>query len=63
MEQKVVYCPKCNRKVMSVSIMGTLPYSVKCKECNKIVSYNPVTNEIKMKDIPVRSLASGKRIY
>ena len=47
-----IYCITCGRKVGTHDGRGTITVSYKCKKCNKIIQYNPLTNESIKKNIP-----------
>lgn len=60
---KDIKCPKCNKKVMTYDDKGTMVMKCRCKSCGKIVSYYPLTQEIKIGQTPERDNSSGKRFY
>lgn len=58
-----IYCITCGRKVGTHDGRGTITVSYKCKKCNKIIQYNPLTNESSKKNIPQRKYSSGIRFW
>lgn len=59
---KNILCPKCGRKVMRHDEKGTIEMFAKCRKCNLIVCYSPLTKKIKfVKSQMIDS--SGKRFY
>lgn len=55
----MLICPKCKKELIEIS--GTNYIDVKCKDCNRLVIFNPETG-IKMKKI-YRTTSSGVRFY
>lgn len=62
-EKQIITCPLCCRKVGTHDGRGTITVSYKCKKCNKIIQYNPLTNESSKKNIPQREYSSGIRFW
>lgn len=62
-EMKAISCPRYKRVVMYATEKETTPKSVQCRVCNKLVRYNPITQECKLTSIPPRTTASGMRLY
>lgn len=60
---KAIICPQCNIKVGTHDGRSTIPKSVKCNVCNKLVVYNPETGKTEIKPIPPRTQGSGMRFY
>lgn len=60
---KIVYCPKCKRKVATWDGKTTINIIAKCQKCNKLVVYDIENRETKVKDIPARNTSSGKTFY
>lgn len=60
---KNIYCPICGRKVMKHDSWGTIPIYAKCNKCNKVVCYEPNTNQVTVKNIPPRNTSNSGRIY
>lgn len=57
------YCPKCGHKIMSWNGITLQPISVKCKTCNKLAVFYPMTKKVLLKDLPDREQTSGMRFY
>ena len=62
-EPKIIYCPKCDRKVATWDGRSKNNISVKCNKCNKLVVYDVESEEVKIKAIPQRTTSSGMRFY
>ena len=62
-KEKIVYCPKCNRRVAKWDGKSTINIVVHCKNCHKRIIYDVTTQEIELKEIPLRHSSSGKRFY
>ena len=60
---KIVYCPKCKRKVATWDGKTTINIIVKCRKCNKLVVYDIDNKLTRIKDVPVRTTSSGKTFY
>ena len=58
-----IYCITCGRKVGTHDGRGTITVGYKCKKCNKLIQYNPVTKKTKIKNMPERITASGIRFW
>lgn len=56
---KIVYCPKCKRKVATWDGRSTIDVIVNCRKCNKRVIYRVATGETEIKIIPARGSSSG----
>lgn len=63
LEPKIIYCPKCGRKVCIWDRKSTIHPIAKCKKCNKLVVYRIDTGETEMKPIPKRNCSSGLTFY
>lgn len=63
MSKKIIYCPKCKRKAMEYDGISTMKIEVKCKKCQELVVYEPLTNTTVLKKLPARATASGMRFY
>ena len=60
---KNILCPRCGRKVASHDGKSTIIKTIKCKNCEAYVVYNPITDKTtKGKEIE-RWASSGKRFY
>ena len=62
-EPKIIYCPKCGRRVATWDGRSTINISVKCKKCNKLIVYYIEKQETEIKEIPQRTTSSGMRFY
>lgn len=62
-ETKIIYCPRCNRKVTSYDGRSKINPLGRCKKCNKQIIYDIQTSEIKLMDIPPRTTSSGLTFY
>lgn len=60
---KIVYCPKCKRKVATWDGKTTINIIVKCQKCNKLVVYDIDNKLTRIKDVPIRATSSGKTFY
>ena len=60
---KIIYCPKCNRKVTKWDGKSSINPVAKCQKCNKLVVYDIKTEEVKRKIVPERTTSSGMRFY
>ena len=58
-EQKVIYCPKCGRKVGTYDGKSSINVITRCKHCRKEVVYYIGTQETKIKPLPQRQTSSG----
>lgn len=56
---KIIYCPKCKRKVATWDGRSTIDVIVNCRKCNKRVIYRVATGETEIKIIPARGSSSG----
>lgn len=61
--KKAIKCPCCKRIVLTVDSKATTTLSVQCTRCNKLVSYNGTTNEIRLLKNPERYSSSGVRFW
>lgn len=62
MKSKTIYCPRCKRKAGIYDGRSTFTMTYSCRKCGKRISFNPVDNEIKIKDRPQREVSSGVTI-
>ena len=62
-EPKIIYCPICKRKAISIYGKTTFKVMGICKKCYKAVHYNPKTEEIWVTDEPARETMSGKTFW
>lgn len=58
-----IYCPKCKRKVMTHDGKGKIPLRVGCKNCKKVVCYNPKTKEVTITSVPERHNSNQTRLW
>lgn len=56
---RIIYCPRCMRKVGSHDGKSTMVKEINCKKCKKTVVFNPINCKIKIKPIPARLSSSG----
>lgn len=54
-----IFCPQCKGYVGTHDGRSTMPKSVKCNICNKLVVYNLETGKTEIKPIPQRTQGSG----
>lgn len=59
-EQKIVYCPGCERKAFNIYAGCGLVLKKKCEKCNKLVVYNPRYG-VQLKPLDERNTSSGRR--
>ena len=57
----MLICPKCKKELMQIS--GKSYIDKKCKDCNRLVVFNPETQETKIKRVPLKSDSRGCRFY
>lgn len=60
---KNIYCTQCNRTVMRYDEKGTSVLQAKCNKCNMLITYNPITDKLKISKLPSRNTSSGVRFY
>lgn len=58
-EPKIIYCPKCNRRVAQWNGKSTIDIVCKCKKCNKRVVYRVGSGITEIKPLPIRTQSSG----
>lgn len=59
MESKIIYCPKCGRRVATWDGRSKINIVVNCRNCYKRIVYNVDSGETKIKDIDKRNTSSG----
>lgn len=57
--EKIIYCPRCGRKVATWDGRTSINLIVNCKKCKKRVVYHVSTGETEIKNIPPRKCSSG----
>lgn len=62
-EPKIIYCPKCGRRVMNWDGKASIDMAANCKNCHKRIVFYPINQVLEIKDIPARAQSSGKRFY
>lgn len=62
-EPKIIYCPKCGRKVATWDGKSTINLIVHCKKCKKRIVYHVDTGNTEIKNIPPRTTSSGMTFY
>lgn len=62
-EPKIIYCPRCGRRVGQWDGRSSINVVAKCKKCMKRVVYHIDTKETEIKNIPPRQCSSGIRFY
>lgn len=62
-EKIPIYCPRCNRQVLTYDGNARSSLSAKCNRCNKLVTYYPMKDETKISNLPERATGSGSRYY
>lgn len=60
---RIIYCPKCGRKVTKWDGKSSINPVAKCRNCNKLVAHNINTGITEMKNIPERTTSSGMTFY
>ena len=63
MFKKIIYCPKCGRKVATWDCKSSINIVVECRNCKKMVVFDVESKETIIKDMPVRAASSGLRFY
>ncbi len=58
-EEKIVYCPKCGRRVAHWDGRTMTPIAGYCRNCWKKVVYYPDNDETVVRKIPERNTSSG----
>lgn len=58
-EEKVIYCPKCKKRVAKYDGKATIDIIARCQTCKKRVVYHIATEETEIKKIPLRETSSG----
>lgn len=63
-EPRTIYCPACHRRVARWDGKSTInPVIGNCKKCNKRVVYNLFSEEVTIKEKPIRATSSGMTFY
>ena len=62
-EPKIIYCPRCNRRVAQWDGRSSINVIANCRKCNKRIVYHVDTMETEVKDIPPRVSSSGMTFY
>lgn len=62
-EAKIIYCPRCGRKVATYDGRSTINVIANCKKCRKRVVYYVDTKKAEIKPIPPRNCSSGKTFH
>mgnify|MGYP002518705790 CR=1 FL=1 len=60
---KIIYCPKCGRRVATWDGKTSINPIGHCRKCNKRVVFIVETQETIIKDVPIRATSSGKTFY
>lgn len=61
---RTIYCPMCHRRVAQWDGKSTInPVIGNCKNCNKRVVYNLISEEVTVKNKPIRATSSGLTFY
>lgn len=63
MDGMKIYCPICKRKAGKWDGKTKMTIDVKCKNCNRLVVFYPISRETVIKPLPKPNTASGKRLY
>lgn len=58
-EPKIIYCPKCGRRVAKHDGKSTINVISRCDNCKKRVVYHIDTGETEIKPMPQRNCSSG----
>lgn len=63
-EPRTIYCPMCQRRVAQWDGKSTInPIIGNCKNCNKRVVYDVISEEVTIKNKPIRATSSGMTFY
>lgn len=63
-EPRTIYCPACHRRVAQWDGKSKInPVIANCKKCNKRVVYDVISEEVTIKDKPIRATSSGMTFY
>lgn len=63
-EPRTIYCPACHRRVEQWDGKSTInPIIGNCKNCNKRVVYDVISEEVTIKNKPIRATSSGMTFY
>lgn len=57
--EKIVYCPKCGRRVGKYDGKSSINLITRCNHCRKQVIYDIETEETRIKPLPARTTSSG----
>jgi len=63
MSKVTIYCPRCGRAVLHVEDRCKTDLSVKCKKCNKLITYQAEYGKTIITSVPKRSSSAGCRFY
>lgn len=62
-QPKIIFCPKCKRKVATYDGKSTIDVISRCYKCNKRVIYHIETGVTELKKRPPRNCSSGISFY
>lgn len=62
-EKQTITCTLCGRKVGTHDGRGTMILQYRCKNCNRLIVYNPIGKTKKTAKIPHRQDSSGMRFW
>lgn len=62
-EAKKIYCPRCGCYLMAYDGRAQNNLSMRCRTCDRLVTYFSQKDEIQIGPMPDRQLASGTRFY
>lgn len=63
MDEMKIYCPGCGRNVGDWDGKTKTLVDVKCKKCNRLVVFYPISGKTIITALPKANTASGKRLY
>lgn len=63
MKSKMIYCPRCRRKVATYDGRATINKISTCKKCDLQVIYDVARDETTVKPLPKRETSSGAVLY
>lgn len=64
--EKELKCPTCKCtlcKITEISLTKRYKTEIACRNCKRLIVYNPCTDKIKQKRIPKPLSSSGRRFY
>lgn len=62
-QRKSVMCPCCGKLLMWAKPNDDSLHKIACKNCKKWIWFRVKSKWFNVKDVPIRTTASGKRFY